>query len=662
MIQPPQRTVLRTAVLLSLAFYGSQSSALGLGPLRLQSALGQRLNATVQVLGPEAKSLTDNCIRTRLASPDGSDILNVETEIRRLKGGRIDIALTSRQVIEEPAITLVIEVICAPELHRDYQLLLDLKDGLPHVLQQVDTDPARPAIAPASTRRTASASDSSGSHGGKRRSSVRTLPVAAGLDLEETNTDAPTGSVPKRVAKTGIPRNVLKLSQPDESFIRKAGLRMSESLSVPEAPFTPDDRESISAAKTRFLAMMRDEDPVLVGLRQIQALQSQLDARPPAVAAGPAPNASTTVSTTPAITPSITSATLASTTATAGTTPAAIPPQQPVVPPAGTTAGESKPAVPSAGEDAPPQLQKSAMPRMPAFNKWLIGLALLLLASVAVLPVLLKIARRGGEGGRPSRRRSATDASSREASLLQSARLAATGKKKKTILPESALIDPVHEEDLALLRYVEQYADKTFPERIKSASDDVASAEPANPVKATVAAEPVLAAAKQPAPSRAVPATREGATVELISDVMQEAEFWKMLNETQRAIDILENYCTSDAAISNSPVPWLYLAELYIASGDFDRHEQLGHRFRLRFNGQITALPATGEMSLRTLEDYPHLIHQISELWGKRTVVPFLQDLLVNKRDDPRQGFELPVYREILLLIDVAREREKSAA
>jgi pilus assembly protein FimV len=657
MIQPPQRTVLRTAVLLSLAFYGSQSSALGLGPLRLQSALGQRLNATVQVLGPEAKSLTDNCIRTRLASPDGSDILNVETEIRRLKGGRIDIALTSRQVIEEPAITLVIEVICAPELHRDYQLLLDLKDGLPHVLQQVDTDRARPAIALASTPRTASASDSGGTHGGKRRSSVRTLPVAAGVDFEELIKDAPTGSVPKRVPKTGIPRNVLKLSQPDESFIRKAGLRMSESLSVPEAAFTPADREAISAAKTRFLAMMRDEDPVLIGLRQIQALQSQLDARPPAVPAGVTAAPGTADTTT---VPTI-AATTAATTAAAGAASAVAPAPQPAGASAGTTATAGKPAVPAAGEGAPPQLQKSAMPRMPAFNKWLIGLAVMLLASVAVLPTLLKLARRGGDGDRLPRRRDAADASSREANLLQSARVAASAKKRKTILPESALNDPVHDEDLALLRYVEKFTDKTATEPAKAKDDAIARPEP-EPLDAAGLAEPVQPPSKQPVFRPNASGTFDGAPIELISDVMQEAEFWKMLNETQRAIDILENYCAADAAVSNSPVPWLYLAELYLASGDFDRHEQLGHRFRLRFNGQITALPATGEMSLRTLEDYPHLIHQISELWGKRTVVPFLQDLLVNKRDDPRQGFELPVYREILLLIDVAREREKSAA
>jgi hypothetical protein len=36
--------------------------------------------------------------------------------------------------------------------------------------------------------------------------------------------------------------------------------------------------------------------------------------------------------------------------------------------------------------------------------------------------------------------------------------------------------------------------------------------------------------------------------------------------------------------------------------------------------------------------------------------LPFLESLLVDDRDGKRMGFELPVYRDILLLISVANE------
>lgn len=648
MLQPPQRSVVRTVVLISLALYGTTSFALGLGPLRLQSALGQRLNATVEMLGPEAKSMTENCIRTRLASPDGSDILQPQTEIRRLKGGRVEMALTSRQVIEEPAITLVIEVICSPELRRDYQLLLDLKDGLPRVLQQANAEPARPAPLP-SVRQTAVAGDSSSPARGKRRSTVRAIPVAARADTDEPDVDALISrAVPKRVPSSTGSRNVLKLSQADISHVKKPGLKMSEALSASETAPAAAESEAISAAKARFLAMMRDEDPVALGLRQIRGLQSQLDARPPASATPAGASPAIMATGTPAV---------------ASGAVAVAPASQPAASPNPDAAGDGKLAGQPATEGkAPPRPQQSMLPRTPEFNKWLIGLALMLLASVAVLPILLKIVRRGSDGNHRPGGSSGSVTNGREAGLLEAARADATSKKNKIGMQEKKASDLVQDEDLALLRYVERFIEKKDEDRATSGTAAAAAQKMAGRTDASGLAEGSSASEAKPPRLPADPGKRPGATFELISDVMQEAEFWKMLNETQRAIDILENYCSADATVSSSPVPWLYLADLYIANGDLERHDQLREQFRIRFNGRIAAHADTGDVTARSLEDYPHLIHQISELWGNRTVVPFLQDLLINKRDDPREGFDLAVYREILLLIDVAREREATLA
>ena len=153
---------------------------------------------------------------------------------------------------------------------------------------------------------------------------------------------------------------------------------------------------------------------------------------------------------------------------------------------------------------------------------------------------------------------------------------------------------------------------------------------------------------------------RNLSTFEPVSDVMQEAEFWKMLNETSRAIDILENYCNDEN--SASPVPWLYLADLYNANGETERYAQLRDRFHQRFNARISESEVPGEGSRCSLEEYPHLMQQISDLWQGSDVLPFLQGLLINNRDDPREGFDLMVYREILLLIDVVRERDRVEA
>lgn len=149
--------------------------------------------------------------------------------------------------------------------------------------------------------------------------------------------------------------------------------------------------------------------------------------------------------------------------------------------------------------------------------------------------------------------------------------------------------------------------------------------------------------------------------VEEISDVTQEAEFWMSVNDPQRAIEILE----PQAAIEHpdSPVPWLYLLDLYRITGNQQKYEGLRDRFAVFFNANIPEFdvdPAT--IGSRQLEDFGHLIQRICDLWNTNDIVPFLQSLLVDDRDGKRIGFELPVYRDILLLIAIANEMERAKA
>ncbi|MFZ6722982.1 type IV pilus assembly protein FimV [Undibacterium sp. Ji49W] len=146
--------------------------------------------------------------------------------------------------------------------------------------------------------------------------------------------------------------------------------------------------------------------------------------------------------------------------------------------------------------------------------------------------------------------------------------------------------------------------------------------------------------------------------VEEISDVTQEAEFWISVNDPQRAIEILEPQAEID--LPESPVPWLYLLDLYRVTGNKDKYDAMRDRFVVFFNANIpeyeidpTALPA------RQLEDFEHLMNRICRLWSSNDILPFLESLLVDDRDGKRMGFELPVYRDILLLISVANELER---
>ncbi len=149
--------------------------------------------------------------------------------------------------------------------------------------------------------------------------------------------------------------------------------------------------------------------------------------------------------------------------------------------------------------------------------------------------------------------------------------------------------------------------------------------------------------------------------VEEISDVTQEAEFWMSVNDPQRAIEILEPQ--ADLDIPDSPVPWLYLLDLYRIVADKIKYDALRDRFIAYFNANIPEFEADlSTVSARQLEDFPHLMEKIIGLWNGNEVLPFLESLLVDDRDGKRMGFELPVYRDILLLISVAHELERNRA
>lgn len=144
--------------------------------------------------------------------------------------------------------------------------------------------------------------------------------------------------------------------------------------------------------------------------------------------------------------------------------------------------------------------------------------------------------------------------------------------------------------------------------------------------------------------------------VEEISDVTQEAEFWISLNDPRRAIEILEPH--TEIEHPDSPVTWLYLLDLYREVGEEEKYNALRARFTSLFNARIPFY-GTPELESQSLEDFPHLLDRICKLWRSVDIVPFLQSLLIDDRAGARAGFDLPLYRDILMLIGIALEKKR---
>lgn len=207
-----------------------------------------------------------------------------------------------------------------------------------------------------------------------------------------------------------------------------------------------------------------------------------------------------------------------------------------------------------------------------------------------------------------------------------------------------------------------------------------ASARPAWPAPAppdTVAppadARPAPAAAKPAAPDaapafeyddalhRTEPLPAQGAlgdaaprdvTIEELIDLEQQAEFFVVLGQDEAAIELLVEHLRQTGG--GSPLPYLKLLEIYRRRGDRSDYERLRTRFNQRFNAYAPGWDADLQGG-RALESYPGVVPRLQQVWSRPLdAMAELEALLFRKsRGDL---FELPAYRDVLLLYSLARD------
>jgi len=146
--------------------------------------------------------------------------------------------------------------------------------------------------------------------------------------------------------------------------------------------------------------------------------------------------------------------------------------------------------------------------------------------------------------------------------------------------------------------------------------------------------------------------------IEEISDLTQEAEFWMSVNDPQRAIEILEPQSLDEN--QTTPVTWLFLLDLYRIAGNEEKYNALRKRFKRHFNARIPEFHEDVNVGTgKNLEDLPHLITKCCLLWNTDQEIPYLESLLVDAREGDRLGFDLPIYRDILMLISICHELQR---
>ncbi len=142
---------------------------------------------------------------------------------------------------------------------------------------------------------------------------------------------------------------------------------------------------------------------------------------------------------------------------------------------------------------------------------------------------------------------------------------------------------------------------------------------------------------------------------EVNEDVLDQAEVYVAHGHASLAIHLLQEHVR--AAPTESPVPWLLLLDLLTREGPESEYRATCLACKKYYNINLTAAPALPLMpGGASLEAYPHVIAQLHTLWGTREVVAFLADLVYDRRDGTRQGFDPGAYREIMLLRAMAEK------
>ena len=142
-------------------------------------------------------------------------------------------------------------------------------------------------------------------------------------------------------------------------------------------------------------------------------------------------------------------------------------------------------------------------------------------------------------------------------------------------------------------------------------------------------------------------------SVEELLDLEQQADFFIALGQEDAAVDLLMSHLRS--AGGQSPIPYTKLLEIYKRQGDRSAYERIRARFNRRFNAYAPDWD-TGPTTGRSLEDYPDTIALLVRAWGSPINEMAILESLLFKRDDTSELFDLPAYRDVLMLYSLARD------
>ena len=196
------------------------------------------------------------------------------------------------------------------------------------------------------------------------------------------------------------------------------------------------------------------------------------------------------------------------------------------------------------------------------------------------------------------------------------------------------------------------YADLPLPSVVEPLEHDTLDTASGGVVADNSATQPLDRSALAGMMAQDPSAPRELSVEELL-DLEQQADFFIALGQEDAAVDLLMSHLRS--AGGQSPLPYTKLLEIYRRQGDRSAYERTRARFNRRFNAYAPDWD-TGPMAGRTLEDYPETVALVQTAWASPIDAMAVLEGLLFKRDDTSELFDLPAYRDVLVLYSLARD------
>ncbi len=152
-----QKTIMAAAATALIGLYGTPASALSLGRITVQSALGEPLRAEIDV--PDINAEEAASLQARAAAPEAFQaagleynpaMANLKVTLQRRANGRAYIRLSSDRAVNDPFVDMILEASWASgRIVRDYTMLFD-PPALKQAAPAAPTAPQVPAAPPTS--------------------------------------------------------------------------------------------------------------------------------------------------------------------------------------------------------------------------------------------------------------------------------------------------------------------------------------------------------------------------------------------------------------------------------------------------------------------------------------------------------------------------------